>query len=412
MHREAPILVFARLGDTPSTNCTSGRECKKASIDIHSLQLHPDQVQIFALESDNAVFQVRDSASITQSLIRQDQLPKIRQMTKNINDPLQPAFVLADIGGTNARFALYSPQQGGEIQLYEQQQYRCAQFSDFSKALSTYLDQTGHVVEGACVSIAGPAEPETIHITNLGWTFSISEVKETFGFQHMWVINDATAAALSTTRDAQLELIKSGHAETAAIRINVIPGTGFGVGCIMPLADGWLPIQGECGHATLAPVTDEEFAVLQHITRENGRAVNDIVLSGPGMLNIYQALAAVRGEQALHVDARQMTRHALDCHDETSVDALDMYCTLLGRLSGDLALTMNAHGGVYLSGDLLQKLGATRISDSFITGFNDKGKMADKVGRIPVYLLHSEFPCLKGAAVWLASQSAKISATS
>lgn len=329
-------------------------------------------------------------------------------MTNSKNNNSNAAYVLADIGGTNARFALYTPNSDGGIQLREQLQFRCRQFNDFSEALGTYLEQIGRPVDGASVSIAGPADGDLIHMTNLNWTFSISEVKEALGLQHMWVINDATAAALSTTCETQLELIKPGHVETAAARINLIPGTGFGIGSIMPLKNSWLAIQGEGGHATLAPVTDEEFAVLQNITRALGRAVNDIVLSGPGMLNIYRALAAVRGQPPLDVDAKEMTRNALEKHNATSVDALDMYCTLLGRLAGDIALTMNAHGGVYLSGDLLQRIGAERISESFNRGFNDKGMMIEKVGRIPVYLLQSDYPCLKGAAVWLDSQLAAL----
>lgn len=329
-------------------------------------------------------------------------------MTKSKNIDSNPVWLLADIGGTNARFALYSRDPSGTIELRNLLLFRCRQFSNFSDVLSTYLDQVGVEVEGASVSIAGPADVDQIIMTNLDWSFSISAVKEQFNLKHMWVINDASAAALSTTCATELELIKPGHVEAGAARINLIPGTGFGVGSIMPLDDGWLPIQGEGGHATLAPVTDEEFAVLQHISKEFGRAVVDIVLSGPGMLSIYKALAAVRGHASLDVDARVMTLNALNHKDETSVDALNMYCTLLGRLAGDLALTMNAHGGVYLSGDLLQRVGAEHITESFNAGFMDKGKMTDKVNRIPVYLLHSQYPCLKGASVWLNSHLARL----
>ena len=326
-------------------------------------------------------------------------------MTNSSNENSNATYVLADIGGTNARFALYTPGSDDGAQLYKQRQFRCRQFSDFSAALSTYLDQAGRSVAGASVSIAAPADGDLIRMTNLDWTFSISEVKKVLNLQHMWVINDATAAALATTcATAQLELIKPGHAEPDAVRINLIPGTGFGVGSIMPVQNGWLPIQGEGGHATLAAVTDEEFAVLQHITRQHGRAISDIVLSGPGMLNVYRALTDVRGQQVLDVDAKEMTRNALENNDYASIDALNLYCTLLGRLAGDLALIMSAHGGVYLSGDLLQRIGAERISKHFNSGFNDKGKMSEKVGRIPVHLLRSEYPCLEGAAVWLDSQ--------
>jgi glucokinase len=111
----------------------------------------------------------------------------------------------------------------------------------------------------------------------------------------------------------------------------------------------------------------------QVVTERFDRAINDLVLSGPGMFNIYKALAVVRGEQVPGVDAQQMTKKALNLEDKLSVDALDLYCTLLGRLA-------------------------------FNRGFTDKGKMTGKVDRIPVNLMRLKDQCLLGASVWLDSQ--------
>jgi glucokinase len=243
-------------------------------------------------------------------------------------------------------------------------------------------------------------------MTNLDWSFSINDYKQVLGLKTLLVINDGVAAALATTRveSSQLENIKPGVVETHGSRLNLIPGTGFGLGCIIPQNGGWIPVQSEGGHATLAAVAKEEFEVLEIITEKFGRAVNDIVLSGPGMFNIYKALAVVRGQQVPDVDAMEMTRRAMDREDKLSEDALDLYCTLFGRLAGDLALTLNAHGGVYLSGSLMQRVGADRISQGFNKGFTDKGKMTGKVDRIPVNLLRLKDQCLLGASVWLDAQ--------
>ncbi len=318
---------------------------------------------------------------------------------------LAPCHVVADIGGTNARFATHSVDESGVIHHRDLAQFRCREFGSLSEVLDTYLQQTGKKAEGACISIAGPADAEEIRMTNLDWAFSVNDFKKLHGLKKLWVINDATAAALATTRaeSSQLQPIKGGQVEEHAARINLIPGTGFGMGTILPYNGDWIPLQGEGGHATLAAVTDEEFAVLRQITARFGRAINDVVLSGPGMLNIYQALASVRGEPAQAVDAPELTRRALQREDELSADCLDIYCTLLGRLAGDMALTLSAHGGVYLSGSLVRRMGASRISPPFIRGFTEKGKMSDKVGRIPVQLLQAEHPCLLGASCWLES---------
>lgn len=323
-----------------------------------------------------------------------------------INLSMGDSYLVADIGGTNARFAIYSPTGSEGVKLVDHAQFSCSDFDSLSAVLKAYLEQNGHKVDGACISIAAPVDTDRIRMTNLDWTFSVNRFKRDHGLKEFWVINDATAGALATTCAApsQLEIIKPGEVDDHAVRINLIPGTGFGVGGIVPRNGNWIPIQGEGGHATLAAVAEEEFAVLRHITSKSGRAINDRVLSGPGMLNLYQALAAVRGQQAQDYDAKEMTRSALDREDTLCVDSLNLYCTLFGRLAGDLALTLNAHGGVYLSGSLMRHIGVDRINQPFNKGFTDKGMMTDKVERIPVSLLNREYPGLLGASVWLDSQ--------
>lgn len=316
------------------------------------------------------------------------------------------SYVVADIGGTNARFATYTPDGSGSIRLHDDLRFRCSQFDGLSDALSTYLEETGRSVVGACISIAAPTDGDQINMTNLDWSFSIENYRQVLGLKTLLVINDGVAAALATigVKSSELENIKRGTVEAHGSRLNLIPGTGFGLGCIIPQNDGWVPVQSEGGHATLAAVTREEFEVLQVITEQFGRAINDLVLSGPGMFNIYHALSVVRGVEVPDVDVQEMTERALDREDRLSADALDLYCTLFGRLAGDLALTLNAHGGVYLSGNLMQKIGADRISQGFNKGFTDKGKMTEKVNRIPVKLLLLQDQCLQGASVWLDSQ--------
>ena len=319
--------------------------------------------------------------------------------------PHDTRFAVADFGGTNARFAMYSPDGQGTIQHHDPARFQCRDFDRFEDALQAYLDQLGYGVDGACISIAAPVDGDRVNMTNLDWAFSISECRKKLGLQSLMVINDGVAAALATTgaTPSQTEVIKTGDVDETGSRLNLIPGTGFGLGCIIPHKGDWVPVKSEGGHATVAAVAMEEFAVLRQITETTGRAVGDRVLSGPGMFNIYRALAVVRGQHPADVDAREMTELALNRQDQLSTDALDLYITLLGRLAGDLALTLNAHGGVYLSGSLLQRIGAERIRERFNDGFMEKDKMADKVKRIPVNLLCLRDQCLWGASVWINS---------
>lgn len=316
------------------------------------------------------------------------------------------SYIVADIGGTNARFATYTPDESGVIRHEDPLRFRSADFNELAGAIKAYLEQTGRKVDGACVSIAGPTDGDRIEVTNLDWSFSVSDYRQAFGFKTLLMINDGAAAALATTRvdSSQLENIKPGMVEAHGSRLNLIPGTGFGLGCIIPHDGGWVPVLSEGGHATLAAVTKEEFDVLRVITAQTSRAVSDRVLSGPGMFNIYTALAVVRGQATLDIDAKEMTRLAMEREDGLCSDALDLYCTLFGRLAGDLALTLNAHGGVYLSGSLMKRIGAERIKQGFNEGFMDKDNMTAKVERVPVNLMKLKDQCLLGASVWLDMQ--------
>lgn len=314
--------------------------------------------------------------------------------------------LVADIGGTNARFALVDLDAGDAFALREQRRYLCRDFGNLKAAWEAYLADTGVAgIQNAAVSIAGPVDSDRVLMTNLRWEFSIRELQGFFGLRSLHFINDAAAGALATTCLApdDLDSIKAGVEEASAPRVNLIPGTGFGVGAALPVGGVYLPVPGEGGHSSLAAASAEEFAVLRHIAAAKGRAIGDTVLSGPGMLNIYLALAAVRGATALDVDPPEMTRLALAGEDALCVEALDLYCLLFGRFAGDLALTLNAHGGVFISGNILQRLSAARISQKFVAGFTDRDLMAAKIARIPVWLVQHDSPGLLGAAVRLLS---------
>jgi glucokinase len=316
--------------------------------------------------------------------------------------------LVADIGGTHARFGLISAenQQTAGFRIHSEDKFLCAEHSKLEDVLAAYLESIGKPsLTYGSIAVAAPVWHDEVRMTNLDWSFSISDMQRQFGFRQLEVINDASAGVLATTQlsESEIEQVKPGTAHTCASRVNVIPGTGFGIGAAYQFGTRWMPVQGEGGHIGLAAVEPEEHEVLKQISSVHGRATPENTLSGPGMLNLYQALCAVRDVRPLEVSPREMTELGMDAGDELCTQALNMYCHLLGSLAGDFALVFGAHGGVYLSGKILQKLGTGLLKSGFNGRFSGKGSMSHEVRDIPVHLVTRDHPGLLGAAVWLTS---------
>jgi glucokinase len=314
--------------------------------------------------------------------------------------------LVADIGGTHARFGLVpeADKARGVLQINSEAKFRCADYNSLEAALDAYLDSVGRpALRFGSIAVAAPVWKDRIQMTNLPWSFSRNDLKRSLGLARLEVINDASAGVLATTRLEwnEVETVRSGTPEEGAARVNIIPGTGFGIGAAYLFGKMWLPVQGEGGHIGLAPSEPEDYAALETLSREHGRATPESALSGPGMLHLYHALAQVRGQQAQDLDPAEMTRQALEREDELCADALKMYCRLLGSLAGDYALVFGAQGGVYLSGGILKRLGSDWLREGFEQSFSDKGKVSDEVERIPVLLVKRDHPGLLGAAAWL-----------
>lgn len=316
--------------------------------------------------------------------------------------------LVADIGGTHARFGLVAnaDKAAGALQIKQEARFACAEHDSLEEVLDAYLDSVGKPsLSWSSIAVAAPVWKDRIKMTNLHWSFSRKELQRRLGVSRLEVINDASAGVLATTRLEwhELETVRAGTPEAGATRVNMIPGTGFGIGAAYLFGKTWLPVQGEGGHIGLAAGAPEEYETLNVLSRRHGRATPENTLSGPGMLHLYQSLAEVRGLEARDVEPAEMTRLALEGDDPLCAEALRMYCRLLGSLAGDYALLFGAQGGVYLSGGILQRLGVERLREGFEERFNDKGAVSDEVRRIPVLLVKRDHPGLLGAAAWLAN---------
>lgn len=307
--------------------------------------------------------------------------------------------LLADIGGTHARFAML---YAGRSMPSDLAVLPCDQHASLLDAIIGYLAQHTVVTPRWCaIGIATPVLGDRIRMTNHPWTFSIHELQAALGLERLIVINDFTALALALPhlRETDLRQIGPGTPRPNATRALLGPGTGLGVAGLVPAGVGHAPIVGEGGHVTLAAQDDAEDAVLRVLRRQFGHVSAERALSGPGLVNLYLASCEVAGRTPLALDAQQVTQRALTDEDPQCRRALDLFFAFLGAVAGNLALTLGAFGGVYIGGGIVPRLLGLMEASPFRARFEAKGRFGDYLREIPTWVIASDFPpALLGAA--------------
>ncbi|MFK7996587.1 MAG: glucokinase [Granulosicoccus sp.] len=324
--------------------------------------------------------------------------------------------LVGDVGGTNARFALLD--DAGNP--HATRTLRTDDFSSLSSAISTYLaEQELDSVDEAAVAVATPVIGDEVKLTNNHWSFSIENTRKSMGLNRLHVVNDFTALALSVKHLPEEELIKVGGGEALerhAIAI-IGPGTGLGVSGLVPCGDSWNALEGEGGHVSLGVRTPREFAVYQQLMQRFRHVSAERFLSGPGLVNIVNALRELDGLPAREFSPAEVTEFgmydflrregSLDNDTGYSVDetdrqsceeALQMFCGLLGSCAGNLVLTLGAEGGVFIGGGIVPRLGDFFVQSQFRHDFEAKGRMQAYLESVPSYVIHSPYPALIGAA--------------
>jgi glucokinase len=310
--------------------------------------------------------------------------------------------LLADIGGTNARFAIYSGTAITEAEVFS-----CAEFPSPAKAAEHYLwkHRDAHPrPKEAAFAIAGPITGDLVAMTNHVWRFSLAATKRELGLDHLFVMNDFTALAMAVPYLPRHELDTIGHGQAVPdAPIAVIgPGTGLGVSGLLPTgthdARQWLALQGEGGHATMPAMNEREAAMLAQLRRRFTHVSAERVISGPGLVNIYNALCALDGKVPEALEPPDITERALQGRDLLCREALDMMCAMLGTIAGNVVLTLGALGGVYIGGGIVPKLGRAFATSPFRDRFEDKGRYSDYLAAVPSYVIRTELPAFIGLA--------------
>lgn len=294
--------------------------------------------------------------------------------------------LLADIGGTHARFALC--RGGGPTRL---RVLPTVEYGDLESATRAYLarEQTEPAELGAAVvAVAAPVHGDEVELTNLGWRFSIEGTRRALGIPRLVALNDFAALALSLPAlgAGDLETIAEGEPARDRALAVIGPGTGLGVGGLLPMPDGhWLPVESEGGHRDLAATDEREWQVVERLRARFGHASAERAISGPGLAAIDATLREIDGAPLSHLAPEEVSARARGHLDPHAVEAVRLFSGWLGAVAGDLALTLGARGGVFLAGGALAGLGQAFDRALFVERFRAKGRFREYLAPIPVH---------------------------
>lgn len=324
--------------------------------------------------------------------------------------------LLADIGGTYARFAL----ETGPGEFTQMASLRCADHADFHAAVRAYLqslswpDGAVQQIAHAAIAIANPVEGDRVRMTNYHWQFSIDEMRQRLGFDTLVVVNDFTALAMALPRLAEVDVrqVGGGQARRPSVIGLLGAGTGLGVSGLIPAGEGWIALGTEGGHVNFGPRDEREMDILKFAWKTLDHVSYERLISGPGLELIYRALAERNGvADAPPLQAPAITQRALEDGDALCLETLEVFCGLLGTAAANLAVTLGSLGGIYIGGGIVPRLGEYFDRSPFRERFEDKGRFRDYVSAIPTFVITAENATFKGASAILENQLRNLQAS-
>jgi glucokinase len=308
--------------------------------------------------------------------------------------------LIADIGGTNARFALATP--AGRIE--SEQILSGADYPDLVQAAAAYLRGiSGPRPRRAAVAVATPVTGDWIQFTNSHWSFSTEAARQALGLEQLLILNDFTALAraLPLLGPNERRAVGGGTAVAEAPIGLIGPGTGLGVSGLVWSGHHWIPLQTEGGHVTFSPTNEREWAISQILRRRFGHVSPERLLAGPGWVEVYAALAELDGRKPEAITPGEITRRALAGTCPHCLEVQELFCAALGTAAGNLAITLGARGGVYIGGGIVPRLGDFFDRSAFRARFEAKGRFSDYLAAIPTWVITANNPALRGAAAAL-----------
>jgi len=312
--------------------------------------------------------------------------------------------VLADVGGTNVRFAILAGDRLGPIE-----HMAVCDHPRFAGALAAFLARQtgGAAIRRAVLGVAGVVEGDRCALTNNPWVVDAAELRARFGCTDVHIINDFEAVAWSLPYLARGDIRKIGGREPVAQAPMVVlgPGTGLGIAAYLPGEKGGAVLRSEGGHVTMPGGSPREDRIIENLRQQFGHVSAERVLSGQGLENLYHAIASIDALTVPERSAAEITQAALAESCAASRAALDVFCAMLGTITGNFALSFGAQGGVFIAGGISSHIRDYLPRSQFRPRFEAKGRMRQYVEAIPTYLILRDDPAFIGLRS-LAAQSA------
>jgi glucokinase len=314
-----------------------------------------------------------------------------------VSDSLANRLV-ADIGGTNSRLALYDP---ANSELRSLRTYRNRDFAQFEDIVHEWMNSLSEPAPPhCCLAVAAPPFDDRVTMLNIDWSFSLSALAERFDFSQLRCINDfeGNAYALPHLTDCDLAVLHCGKSPAGSKLATVGPGTGLGGATLSTVAGTPVANASEPGHMGLSPASELELELFRYLLAEHPEVYAEFLVSGPGLQRLYQALGAIQGRAILPLSSEEISTRAQTHECEHCVQTLNTFCALLGSICGDYVLANGAYGGLYLAGGFLPGMIDFLKQSTFVQRFQEKGMMRAHLEQVPLFVITSKITGLLGAA--------------
>ena len=332
-----------------------------------------------------------------------------------------PPFLAADVGGTHARIGLVQSRGWGQpVEVLQYQRYACAEWPSLTALLADFLQQLGPgaAVTHCAVASAGYVLDDAVINDTLPWKVSIGDIRRQLGIAQLAMINDFEAVAYATQflrEEDTVSVIEGGAtrcADRASSPVLVMgPGTGLGSAVLLPGQPHASVLPTEAGQIALAPGNPREMDILTLLARDRPHVAYEHALSGPGLSNLYRAICTLRDRSPTLAQPEEISRAAVARSDDVAVEALEVFCALLGSFAGDLAMLYGASGGVYLAGGILPQIRPVLLASTFAERFFNKGVMRPFLQQVPVRLMeHGQHGVIGAAGLFLDGHAAHVGA--
>lgn len=314
--------------------------------------------------------------------------------------------LVADIGGTNARFALADITASAPLDQSSIRRYPVTAFPSLADAAAHYLQEQGAHAQRGVFAVAGRVDGDEARITNHPWVISRTRTAAQLGFDSLHLINDFVAQAMAVALLQSDDVAQIGGASWQPAALDesrtycvIGPGTGLGVGALVVRDGRHYPLATEGGHASFAPASPEQIRILEILSTQFGRVSNERLVCGPGLVNIHRALSELAGSDPGYLLPEQISERA-QSGDPLAMRAIEVFMEIFGAVAGDTVLVQGAWDGIFLAGGMVPRLLESLQHSGFRQRFESKGRFAPTMSQVPSMAIIHPCPGLLGAAAY------------